>query len=226
MLRLIANDFRLNAVFVFWAFFLFNLQLVLLAWLGALGKYAVAGVQSAGIIFASAMVVAVFLREEQNKGQIVNRSLPISHGKIVCARYLSILIFVIGSVFYGVFYWVVVGSTIQNTYTALHFHLGLGDRGFAIQHSLIARALAISTTIAIAVPLIIRFGTFWRILIMYALLMTAWSIAIVYVVRWSIVAAYFLGSVEAWSLLAACFMVAILAASVRLSTWLYGRKDL
>jgi hypothetical protein len=226
MLRLMVNDFRLNAVFVFCVFFLFNVHLVLMAGLGILGRYTVAGIQSAAIVVASGMVVAVFLREEQNKGQIVIRSLPISHVKVVCARYLSILLLVIGSVVYGFFYWVVVGSTIQNTYLAWHFRFFLGDPGFAFAHSLIARALAISTTVAITVPLIVRFGTFWRILIIYALLMTVWSIAIVHLLRWSSIAAHFLGSVEAWLLVSVVFMLTILAASIRLSTWLYARKDL
>jgi hypothetical protein len=226
MLRLLVNDFRLNAVFVFWAFFLFNVHLVLMAALGLLGKYAVVGVQSAATVIASAMVVAVFLREEQNKGQILIRSLPISHGKVVCARYLSICLLVIGSMLYGIFYWAVVGSSIHNTYLALHFRFLLEDPSSTIAHSLIARALAISTAVAIAVPLIVRYGTFWRILIMYAVLMIAWSAAIVHLVSWSSVAADFFGSPTAWLLVSVVFIITILAASIRLSTWLYGRKDL
>jgi hypothetical protein len=225
MIRLLVNDFRLNAVFVFWVFLFFNAQLFLMAKLGVLGRYAVGGIQSAGIVFASVMVVAVFLREEQHKGQIVIRSLPISHGKIVCARYLSISLFVLACALYGFFYWVVVGSSIQNRYFIERFHSVLGDPGIAIMHSLIARALATSAAVAIAVPLIVRYGTFWRILIGYMVLTVGWSRSIPSLLRWSESESHIFGSVG-WVLVAVVLIIAIIAASIRLSIWLYARKEL
>ena len=226
MLRLLVNDFRLNAVFVFWVFLMFNVQLVLMAKLGILGIYSVGSIQTAGIVFASAIIVAVFLREELNKGQIVIRSLPISHAKVVSARYLSISLLFLWCVLYGILFWVIVGSFGQYTYMEWHFRLVVGDPGFSMAHSLIARALAISTTVAIGVPLIVRFGTFWRILIIYAVLMTAWSIVIFHLLQLSSVAAHFFGSLSAWVLVALVFISVILAGSIWLSTWLYGRKEL
>jgi len=223
MLRLLVNDFRLNAVFVFWVFLLFNLQLVLMAKLGILG-YEVGGIESVGIAFASAMVVAVFLREEQNKGQIVIRSLPISHAKVVCARYLSISLFVIASVLYGLFFYVVVGSSIQNTYIQAHFIRFIRDPHFEIVHFCIAWALAVSATVSIAVPLIFRYGTFWRILIGYVVVMVGWFRCVPYLLRWSESAALIFGSLG-WVLFLV-LMIAILAASIRLSILLYGRKEL
>jgi hypothetical protein len=86
--------------------------------------------------------------------------------------------------------------------------------------------LAISTTVAIAVPLIIRFGTFWRILMIYAALMAIWSVSIVHLLKLSSFAAHFFGSREAWILVAVWFMIAILAVSIRQSTRLYSRREL
>lgn len=223
MLRLIINDFRLNAVFVFWVFLLFNVQLVLMARLGILGKYVVGGTQL-GFAFASAMVVAVFLREEQNKGQVINRSLPISHAKVVCARYLSVCLLVIGNVLYGLFYQGLVGLSRPVIYVHVDLFGMFGD-SYPIGHSLIVRALAVATTIAIAVPLVVRYGTFWRILIGYVVLTAGWSRAVEYLLRWSLSARLLFGSLG-WFLLGVLLIIAILATSIQLSTWLYGKREL
>jgi hypothetical protein len=225
MLRLVVNDFRLNAIFAFWVFLLFNVQLVLMAWLGGPGKYLLSGLQS-GIAFASAMVVAVFLREEQNRGKIINRSLPISHAKAVYARYLSVALYVIANMLYGVFYQRVVGLPEWISRMDLYFLFRLNDSLFVTEHSLIAWALAVTLTICIAVPLCARYGTFWRILIGYVVLIIGWPTIIACLVRCSVSATVLFGSVGGWILVAVVFMIAILAASIRLSTWLYGRKDL
>jgi hypothetical protein len=224
MLRLLVNDLRLNAVFVFWVFLLFNVQLVLMAWLGGPGKYLLGGLQS-GIAFASAMVVAVFLREEQNKGQIIIRSLPISHAKVVYARYSSVALFVIANVLYGMFYQRVVGSPEWITNVHLFFLFRLNDSLFVNEHTLIAWALAVTLTICIAVPLIIRYGTFWRVMIGYVVVMVGWSRCVPYLQRWSVSSALVFGPLGS-VFLAVVFMIAILAASIRLSTLLYGRKEL
>ncbi|MCX6145174.1 MAG: ABC-2 transporter permease [Ignavibacteriales bacterium] len=180
MLRLLANDFRLNAVFVFWVFLLFNVQLVLMAWLGGPGKYLLSGLQS-GIAFASAMVVAVFLREEQNRGQIINRSLPISHAKAVYARYLSVALFVIANMLYGMFYQRVVGLPEWISHMDLYF--------------------------------------------LFVVVMVGWSRCIPYLQRWSVSSALVFGSLGS-VFLVVVFMIVILAVSIRLSTWLYARKEL
>lgn len=221
MLRLMMNDLRLNAVFVFWVFLLFNVQLVLAARLGMLGRHGFSGIQL-GVAFASAMVLAVFLREEQNNGQVINRSLPISHAKVVCARYLSVCLLVVGNVLYGLFYQGVVGSSRPVTYVYVHLFDVFGP--YPIGHSLIVWALAVTTTIAIVVPLIVRYGTFWRILIGYVVLTVCWSRIIEYLLRWSVSARLLFGSLG-WFLLGLLFMIAILAASIRLSAWLYGKRE-
>jgi hypothetical protein len=224
MLRLIANDFRLNAVFVFWVFLLSNVQLVLMAWLGGPWKYLLGGLQS-GIAFGSAMVIAVFLREEQNKGQVINRSLPISHAKVVYARYLSVALFVIANVLYGLFYQRVVFSPkpIFHVHSELYFQLA--DSFLAIEHSLVARTLVVTMTISIVVPLIIRYGTFWRILIGYVVVIVSWLRCVPYLIFWSNSSAHVFGWF-AWILLVVVLMIVMLGVSIRLSTWLYGRKDL
>jgi hypothetical protein len=224
MLRLLVNDFRLNAVFVFWVFLLFNVELILTAWLGVSGTFLLGGIQS-GIAFASAMVVAVFLREEQNKAQIINRSLPISHAKLVNARYLSIAIFVIANVSYGMMYQRVVGSPRPIAFWHFELLLRANASFFMIRDSLLVQALAASTAVCVAVPLIIRYGTFWRILIGYVAAIIGWSRCIPYLLNWSDSAARFFGS-PGWTLLAVVFMIATTAASIRLSIWLCDRKDL
>jgi hypothetical protein len=224
MLRLVVNDVRLNAVFVFWVFLFFNVYLLLMAWLGGPGKLLLGGLQS-GIAFASAMVIAIFLREEQNTGQVIIRSLPISHTRVVYARYLSITLFVIANVLYGLFYQSIVGSPRPIVHEHLDFLLMINDSFFSLEHSLAARLLAVVITISITVPLIIRYGTFWRILIGYVVVMVGWARGIPFLLGWCKSAALFFGS-PGWVLLAAVIMVAMIAASIRLSIRLYGRKEL
>ena len=224
MLRLLVNDIRLNAVFMFWVFVLFNLHLVLMAWLGGPGKYLLGGLQS-GIAFASAMAVAVFLREEQSAGQIITRSLPISHQKVVYARYLLVATFLIVDVSYGLFYQRAVGSPRVIVHEHLDFLFLLNDSFSAIEHSLLARALGVTIAICIALPLIIRFGTFWRILIGYMVVVLGWQFCINSLVRWSELSASVVGS-RVWVVLSVAIMVLMSIVSIRLSVQLYRRKEL
>jgi hypothetical protein len=224
MLRLLANDFRLNAVFVFWVFLLFNVQLVLMAWLAMTGRHVVGGIQS-GIVFASAIAVAVFLREEQNKGQIIIRSLPISHSKVVCARYLSISLFVIAGAVYGLFFWLIVAQSIRNAYMHEDFLRLLGDWYAGMKYSWITLALVAAATVAIAVPLIVRYGTFWRILFGYLIVMIGWSRTITYLQYWSLGLRIHLGLTR-WILLVLVLIIAMETFSIWLSVRLYSRREL
>jgi hypothetical protein len=188
------------------------------------GRPVVGGIQS-GIVFASAIAVAVFIREEQNKGQIINRSLPISHFKAVCARYLSISLFVVSSVLYGLFFWLIIAPSIHSTYLQEHFLHLLGDRYVAPQHFFMAHELAVGVTIAIGVPLIYRYGTFWRIVIGYLIVFACWSRTVTYLQECShsiMLEMGLLGSI----LFAMIFPIAIVTVSIQLSIRFYGRKQL
>ncbi|MGA3246335.1 MAG: ABC-2 transporter permease [Bacteroidota bacterium] len=229
MRRLIANDFRLNAVLFSWLFVISNLYYLLLARIHMLGRgYAQGGV-AVGIAFTSLMVLALFLREDQNKGQIIYRSLPLSHAKIVSARYISVFLIAMANVAYGVSIqlinlrlgpWVMRygGRVVRDVSIQM-------DAGYALEHSLIARALALTVVISVAVPLIIRYGSLWRILIGYLVLMFVWSIGVSRLLRLSLYTGFFLG-LSRWMFFAIVSMCIMLSISYKLSVWLYGRREL
>jgi hypothetical protein len=228
MSRLIANDFRLNAVLFFALFVISNLLYLLLARMDVLGgTYAPGGV-GVGLAMTSVMVLALFLREDQNKGQIMYRSLPLSHTKIVSARYISVFLIGTANIAYGAAVqsinarlgpWVrgYGGRIVHNVSVQL-------DGGYALEHSLIARALAVTIVISLAVPLIIRYGSLWRILLGYLILMFVWSIGVNHLLRVSLNTTIFLG-LSRWMFFAAVFTLSILSFSYRLSIWLYGRRE-
>jgi hypothetical protein len=175
------------------------------------------------------MVLALFLREDQNKGQIIYRSLPLSHAKIVSARYISVFLIAMANVAYGVSIqlinlrlgpWVMRygGRVVRDVSIQM-------DAGYALEHSLIARALALTVVISVAVPLIIRYGSLWRILIGYLVLMFVWSIGVSRLLRLSLYTGFFLG-LSRWMFFAIVSMCIMLSISYKLSVWLYGRREL
>jgi len=229
MRRLVANDFKLNAVLFSWLFVISNLYYLLLARIHMLGRGYTPGGVAVGIAFTSVMVLALFLREDQNKGQIIYRSLPLSHAKIVSARYISVFLIAMANVAYGVSIqlinlrlgpWVMRygGRVVRDVSIQM-------DAGYALEHSLIARALALTVVISVAVPLIIRYGSLWRILIGYLVLMFVWSIGVSRLLRLSLYTGFFLG-LSRWMFFAIVSMCIMLSISYKLSVWLYGRREL
>jgi hypothetical protein len=229
MCRLIVNDFRFNAVLFFTLFVISNLYYLLLARMHMLGWGYRPGGIGVALAFTSVMVLALFLREVQNKGQIIYRSLPLSHAKIVSARYLSILLIGFLNIAYGVAVqsinsrlgpWVLrIGGRIVR---AVSVQL---DAGYALEHSLIARAIAATIVISLAVPLIIRYGSLWSILLGYLIFMFVWSTGVNHLLRLSLHTGFFLG-LSRWMFFAVVIMCITLSISWRLSVWLYGRREL
>ncbi|MCX6145173.1 MAG: ABC-2 transporter permease [Ignavibacteriales bacterium] len=222
MLRLIINDFKLNAVLLLWTLAIYILVEVALGHLAMLANYGIGGIQL-GLMSASVMVLAVFLREVQNAHQVVYRSLPISHVKVMSARYLFVLLLVMANVLYGFFSQRIVGSDEALgplAFTAVR----LGDLYYGFAQNLIARALALSLTIAVVIPLIVRHGTLWRILIGYLILVIAWPRIVDCLLPFSDHETLYFG-LSNWLLLAGVFIIASMAVSVQISARLYSKKE-
>lgn len=229
MHRLVANDFRLNAVLFFALFVISNFLYLFLARAHLLGKTYASGGLGVGLAVTSVMVVALFLREDQNKGQIIYRSLPLSHAKIVSARYFSVLLVGIANIAYGVAVQAInarlspwVGRLGGRIIRDMSFQM---DSGYALEHSLIARALAVTIVVSLAIPLIIRYGSLWRILLGYLIVILVWSTGVDHLLRFSLHTSFFLG-LSRWMFFATVFMCITLALSYKLSVWLYGRREL
>jgi len=229
MRRLIANDFRMNAILFFALFVISNLYYLLLARVNMLRWGYSPGIIGVGLAFSSIMVLALFLREDQNKGQIIYRSLPLSHTKIVSARYISILLIGTANIAYGLAVqyinlrlgpWVLrIGGRILRNVTVQM------DAGYALEHSLLARAMAVTIILSLAVPLIIRYGSLWRILLGYLVLMFVWATGVKHLLRFSLYTGFFLG-LSRWAFFAVVLMGIVLSISWRFSVWLYGRREL
>jgi hypothetical protein len=175
------------------------------------------------------MVLALFLREDQNKGQIIYRSLPLSHAKIVSARYISVFLIAMANIAYGVSIQLInlrLGPWVMRYGGRVIRDVSLQmDAGYALEHSLIARAFALTVVISLAVPLIIRYGSLWRILIGYLVLMFVWSMGVSRLLRLSLYTGFFLG-LSRWMFFAIVSMCIMLSISYKLSVWLYGRREL
>jgi hypothetical protein len=203
-------------------FAFFNLDLDVLASFRGFNYREFAGAQ-AGSFFALVMVLVVFLREEYSKGQVVYRSLPVSGLHIVLARYASVCLIIIACMLYGhLFQYTIFRFSPRPTRHVLTEQI---DAGYALEHSLIARGLAISSIAAVAMPLVVRFPMFWGILGGYIACLFIWSRLIERLLAYSLHTTFFLG-LSRWTFFAVVFMIAINVLSLRLSVWLYGQRDL
>jgi len=221
MLRLVYNDIRLNAVWFFWVFLLLNLDLVLRASMHLYPSH----YGSLQVAFSYAMILplVLFARESYWKTQVVTRSLPVSPSKFVVTRYLTICLLSLLPAFYGWLYQVLIealGPHIGHFYRAQQM-----EAGYSIEHSLIARAIGLSVALSIVMPLVIRYGSVWTILVGFVLLRIAWSTFIDLLLDYSLHTSLFLGFAR-WVFFVTVFIVIILSLSVRVSIWLYGKRDL
>jgi hypothetical protein len=223
MARLVLNDIKLNAFGFMVVFVLFNLFLDFMSAHTLLHYRQTAGA-GAGLFFASIMVLYVFLREEYNKGQTIYRSLPLDHVKIVTARYLSIFLVVLACIAYGLLFQLVI---LQLSPAHYPFHpTNQMDPGYAFEHSLIARGLAASLMMGIAIPLLIRFSIpIIGILAGYLACLFVWPRLVDRLMDYSLHTSFFLG-LSRWSCFAVVLILVINAIAIRLSIWLYGQKEL
>ncbi len=157
------------------------------------------------------------------------RSIPLSHAKIVSARFISIFLIGLANLAYGVAVQSInarlgpwVGRLGGRIIRDMSFQM---DSGYALEHSVIARALAVTIVISLAVPLIIRYGSLWRILLGYLILMFVWSMGVEHLLRVSLHTGFFLG-MSLWTFFAVVVMGITLSISWRISVWLYGRREL
>jgi hypothetical protein len=221
MLRLLYNDIRLNVVWFFWVFLLLNLDLSLRASMNLyFNPYS--GIK---VAFSYVMVLplVLFLREEYWKTRVVDRSLPVSASRFVITRYLSVCLLGLLPVLYG---WLYQGFIeILGPHSLIPYRLQHMEAGYGLEHSLIARSLGFSIALAIAMPLVIRFGSVWKILIGFVCLRIVWSRIIDYLLGYSLHTTFFLGW-SRWVFFASVFIIAILSISARLSVWLYEQRDL
>ena len=223
MARLILNDIRLNALGFMVVFVLFNLFLDFLSALMMLHYRHTAGA-GAGLYFASVMVLYIFLHEEHNKGQTIYRSLPLSHVKIVTARYLSIFLIALACIVYGLLFQLVI-LRLSPAHYVLHLTNQM-DPGYAFEHSLIARGLAASLIMGVAIPLLMRFSIpITGILAGYLVSLFIWSRLVDRLMDYSLHTSFFLG-LSRWSCFAVVLVIAINAIAIRLSIWLYGQRQL
>jgi hypothetical protein len=224
MARLILNDIRLNAFGLLVIFVLFNLFLDFLSAHTMLHYRRTAGA-GAGLFFASVMVLYVFLREELNKGQIIYRSLPLSHVKIVTARYVSISLIALACIVYGLLFQQVIlrFSAAHASWWPLTHQM---DPGYAFEHSLIARGMAISLIMGFAIPLMMRFTIpITGIVAGYLAALFIWSRLVDHLMDYSLHTSFFLG-LSRWSSFAVVLMIVINVIAFKLSIWLYGQKQL
>jgi hypothetical protein len=223
MARLILNDIRLNALGFMVVFLLFNLFLDFLSARMILQYSRTVGA-GAGLYFASVMVLYMFLREELNKGQLMYRSLPLSHAIIVTARYLSILIIALACIGYGLlFQQVMLGLAPAHHSWRLTVQM---DPGYALEHSLIARGFSVSFIMAAAIPLLTRFSIpITGILAGYVASLFVWSRLVDHLMDYSLHTSFFLG-LSRWSCFAMVSIVVINVIAIKLSIWLYGKRQL
>ena len=220
MLRLLYNDIRLNAVWFFWVFLLLNLEIILTTMMFTYPRRY--GSLSVGLSFAMSFPLVLILREEYWKGHIVNRSLPVTASRLVTARYLSVYLLGLASAFYG---WSYQGFIeFVGPHASLSYYAAQMEAGYAIEHSLIARSLGLCLTLALAFPLVLRFGSVWRIIIGYVGLRVIWGKLTDYLLGLSLHATIFLG-LSRWVFFVTVFIIAIIAMSVRCSIWLYRQRE-
>jgi hypothetical protein len=223
MTRLVLNDIRLNALGFLVVFFMFNL---FLDFLSARMMLQYRYVAAAGLYFASVMVLYVFLREEHNKGQTIYRSLPLAHVKIVMARYLSIFLIALACIVYGLLFRLVILSLSPTQQPHGWWLSDQLDPGYALVNSLIARGLAVSLILGVAMPLLMRFSIpIIGILAGYLASLIIWSRLVNHLMDYSIRTAFSIG-LSRWSFFAVVFIVVVNVMAIRLSVWLYGQRQL
>jgi hypothetical protein len=222
MTRLVLNDIRLNALGFMVVFFMFNL---FLDFLSARVMFQYHYVTAAGLYFASVMVLYVLLREEHNKGPIIYRSLPLAHGKIVMARYISIFLIALACIGYGLLFRLII-LELSPAHTQFFWrHTDQLALGNTLAHFLIAQGLALSLIIGIAIPLLTRFSiSIIGMLAGYLASIFIWSRLVNYLMDYSL--RTFFTRPSRWFLFAVSMMIVINVVAIRLSVWLYGQRQL
>ena len=220
MLRLLANDIRLNAVWFAWIFVLLNISIVL-GFIGYNYPHRYLSIE-VGISYITLMPLVLFWREEYYKGEVVRRSIPVSHIQRVLARYISVVLLGIAPVLYGYLYQFLI--ELLGPHGSLSFYAEQMESGYATEHSLIARGLALTLAFALIVPLTMRFGAI-RVLGVYLVLLIVWSRVIDFFLNFSLHAGMFLG-LSRWFFFVSLLVIVCIMVSVWISLHLVRRRDL
>jgi hypothetical protein len=220
MLRLLANDIRLNAVWFAWIFVLLNISIVL-GFIGYNYPHRYLSIE-VGISYITLMPLVLFWREEYYKGEVVRRSIPVSHIQRVLARYISVVLLGIAPVLYGYLYQFLI--ELLGPHGSLSFYAEQMESGYATEHSLIARGLALTLAFAVIVPLTMRFGAI-RVLGVYLVLLIVWSRVIDFFLNFSLHAVMFLG-LSRWFFFVSLLVIVCIMVSVWISLHLVRRRDL
>ena len=229
MLRIVASQLKLNALLLFTVFLVENVVYLLFARRGALLGFGPGPIQ-VGIATASMMIVAMLVRQQQNKGDVIYRSLPLHHSTVVSAMFLLVFIIILTNLAYGFsiqFINVHIGPWVPERLRshAINRLFAQFDSGYAVEHSWLARAFAFTIVTSVSIPLIIRYGTMWSILIGYMVAVLVWPKAVDYLLDYSLHTSFFLG-LSRWMFFAILLMITCLAVSFGLSVRLYRARDL
>lgn len=228
MLRIVASQLKLNALTLFTLFVMSNVAYLFIARLHGLLGYGPGGIQ-VGMATASIMIVALFVRHQQTGGEIVYRSLPLRHSTIASAMFLLVFTIMLANLAYGFSLQLInvhIGPWVPERFrsNAIYLLFSHFDSGYAVEHSMLARAIAFTLVTSVSIPLIIRYGTMWRILLGYLIVVLAWSKAVNYLLHFSLYTSFFLG-LSRWMAFAIVLMMIGLGLSWRLSVWLYARRE-
>ena len=219
MLRFVVNDVRLNTAWLFFIFVLLNFRIA-----GSMALYVnhYDGLNG-GISFAMLMPLIVLLREEYYRGDNVLHSLPLRKDRLIYAKYISIILLGIAPAVYGWSYQQLI--EYLGPHGSLRYHAQQLEAGYSVEHSLIARAIGCSLLLAMGMPLIVKFGSFWRVLIAFIALQFVWGKMIDHLLDLSLRTSWFLG-MSRWVFFVSIFIIAILSISARFSIWLSSQRDL
>lgn len=227
MLRIVASQLKLNALTLFTLFVVSNVAYLFRARLGFLGYGA--GALHVGIGTAAVMIVALLLRHQQIKGDMIYRSLPLRHSSVVSAMFVLVFTILITNLAYGFSVEVInlhIAPWLPERIRSWRIqHLfEVFDSGYAVEHSMLARALAFTIVTSVSIPLIIRYGTMWRMLLGFLIVVFAWAKAVNYLLHFSLYTSFSLG-LSRWTFFAIVLMMMSLGLSWRISVWLYGRRE-
>lgn len=229
MLRIVASQLKQNALLLFTLFVGSNFLYLLQA--RTMGPWSFqGGAVRLGIATATVMIVAIFIRHQQANGDVIYRSLPLRPSTIVSAMFLLVFTIMLANLVHGLCIQVInayLGPWVParlRTY-AIRQLFNQFEPGYAIEHSMLARAIAFTIVTSVAIPLIIRYGTMWSILIGYMVAVLVWPKAIDYLLDYSLRTSFFLG-LSRWIFFATLLMIAALSISFWISVRLYGARDL
>lgn len=213
MLRLIRNDLAANSVSLFGLFLLLNAGLVLIV----SGREPMAGGLLFGILMASVAPLPALLRAELSKNIVIYQSLPIRKSDIVLSKYGIVYVLIVVTLVYTVFYL-----------SVMHYAgLPLVFRGSVtgLRNRLITEFLIGGIAIATAMPLVIRFGTFMRIIWGIAIIVVAHSLTVVFLNNLMMRGVGVLG-VRSLMISVLLFTILINAGSIFVSNNILHRRDL